>query len=265
MKIACKGVCVAMMLCCSTGVRAQDQEAWTFGGNGGVSWSDWMDLNVMVDDFSTPSAIQPRELRPGVNLLPQLTALGDAVSLSSPEGSFWSRWQKPLDPFWEDGLPRMWRGYQNLSWATVFMPIEKYVDGDPTTFNWFLNFGPGCNKTASEFYTIDVGAPVPVTGFRLVEPPETETDPFGNPWAEGYSPTDRFGEPWANYIPKHGEFSGAVDPAPIATEGEDEHICSLVYKTPRVRAGRGRAEPRGSNRVHLSAAVPALLSLADLP
>ena len=230
MKIACKGVCVAMMLCCSTGVRAQDQEAWTFGGNGGVSWSDWMDLNVMVDDFSTPSAIQPRELRPGVNLLPQLTALGDAVSLSSPEGSFWSRWQKPLDPFWEDGLPRMWRGYQNLSWATVFMPIEKYVDGDPTTFNWFLNFGPGCNKTASEFYTIDVGAPVPVTGFRLVEPPETETDPFGNPWAEGYSPTDRFGEPWANYIPKHGEFSGAVDPAPIATEGEDEHICSLVYK-----------------------------------
>ena len=230
MKIACKGLCVAMVLCCCTVIRAQNQEAWTFGGNGGVSWSDWMELNVMVDDFSTPSAIQPRELRPGVNLLPQLTALGDAVSLSSPEGSFWSRWQKPLDPFWEDGLPRMWRGYQNLSWATVFMPIETYVDGDPTTFNWFLNFGPGCNKTASEFYTIDVGASVPVTGFRLVEPPETETDPSGNPWAEGYSPTDRFGEPWANYIPKHGEFSGALDPAPIAIEGEDEHICSLVYK-----------------------------------
>ena len=197
-----------------------------FRGPSGWTSTSWSTI-------SPPRAqIQPRELRPGVNLLPQLTSLGDAEPLSSPEGSFWSRWQNPLDPFWEDGLPRMWRGLPEPFLGYGFSCRSKNTSMEtPRRSTGSSTSVPGATRPPASSTPSTWERPFRLRGFRLVETPRgRKTDPLGNPWAEGYSPTDRFGEPWANYIPKHGEFSGALDPAPIAIEGEDEHICSLVYK-----------------------------------
>ena len=50
--------------------RATAVEEFRLGG--AVPWSEWTGQNTMVDDFSNPSALQPRELKPDENLLPQL-------------------------------------------------------------------------------------------------------------------------------------------------------------------------------------------------
>jgi hypothetical protein len=154
---------------------------WTFGGGGGHPWQDYEALNVMVDGSTMEGAIQPRELRPDENLLPQLKP--------------WYYWQFPLDATYIPRQPRIWRG------RSTVLPLDPpviYVDGDPTTFTWATDY----NKMWDEFYTIDAGALIPVEQFVFYPP-------------EG---TDQFGEPWANYAPGKFELTASVGEQGILEE-----------------------------------------------
>ena len=74
-------------------------------------------------------------------------------------------------------------------------PIDVYVDGDRTTLNFAIAFGPGGNKVGQEFYTIAPGSLLPLERFVIQEPPEEMVD--------------REGEPFANYVPPGGELTGS--------------------------------------------------------
>ena len=163
---------------------------WHFGGSQGQAWPDWVELNIMADDVRVPGALQPRELRPDENLFPQLHGV---VPFSFV--------QNPVDPFWVDGMPRLWQAYQNI-FAGSALRLAQSIDGDPGTFfAW-----PTGAWALEQFYTVDLGEQVPLERF-VVRPPRE---------------TDRFGEPWARYIPKHGQLSASRAGAQLATEGEGE-------------------------------------------
>ena len=138
-------------------------------GEGGESWSDFTRLKQLVDFDSAPGAIQPLELRPDENILPKL----------SP----WARWQTPRDPLFRLGQPRMWRG--NVPESHIASDIDPLilVDGDPTTGMAIRDFWIPFWK---EFYTLDLGAPVPVERFRFY-PPEGVDAVTREPYRPSYA------------------------------------------------------------------------------
>ena len=178
-------------------VPAAAQQTWRVGGSSNVAWSAVTSLNVMGDEDTAPGAVQPWELRPDVNVLPRI---------NEHFGGYWDRWQFPFNPFWESGIPRLWRGPGNFQFVAQFQPAATYVDGDRQTILWQSNFGPGGNKSASEYYTIDMGAPLPVERFELHLPPEFLPDGSPNPEC-----CDRFGTPWNRYVPHQGELTGVKE------------------------------------------------------
>lgn len=78
---------------------AQEEERWVFGGDGDETWLAHVDLNVMADDFTDPGMLRPRILKPDENLLPRLF-----------EVATWHYYKYPFDPYFVDGMPRIWRG-----------------------------------------------------------------------------------------------------------------------------------------------------------
>ena len=86
----------AICLHLTSGAAESQVEMWQFGGDGGSAWGDFARLNVLADDFSDPRRLQPRELDPEVNLLPQL----------SP----WHGLKQPIEFSYMEGQPRIWRG-----------------------------------------------------------------------------------------------------------------------------------------------------------
>ncbi|MBI4530459.1 MAG: hypothetical protein HY709_02955 [Candidatus Latescibacteria bacterium] len=164
---------------------------WRLGGKGGYRWGDVADLNLVVDDFTVPGAIQPREFKPDTNLLPQLGP--------------WYLFKFPAEPLYRPRKPRIWRGV-NYRTSSENYPLV-YVDGDPTTSNvqkdWHFW------KLFHEFYTIDMGIPIPVERF-VFYPPEGEDRETGEP----YRP---------NYTPKKFELSGSLDVVRIEREEGDQY------------------------------------------
>ena len=173
------------------------QQSWKVGGSDGLSWSQVASLNVMGDVNVIPGAIQPWELRPDVNVLPRINEAFDG---------YWDRWQFPFNPFWEPGIPRLWRGPGNFQFVAQFQPTSTYVDGDRQTILHASDYGPGGNKAASEYYTIDMGAPVPAERFEIHLPPEFLESGSPNPDC-----CDRWGTPWSHYVPHQGELSGVKE------------------------------------------------------
>ena len=60
---------IAIALIC-TGSLLKDAgavEEFRIGGAANPSWAEWTGQNRMVDDFSDPAALQPRELKPDEN------------------------------------------------------------------------------------------------------------------------------------------------------------------------------------------------------
>ena len=169
---------------------ADDLRTLTFGGRAGESWAGWEDLNVMADHAAVAGALQPRELLPGQNLLHELF-----------NNHTWRIFQEPVDVFWEEGIPRMWRWNRNHNTHGVyaFRP-EDFFDGDPATYSSKLK-----RWEFSEWYTLDLGARVPLQRFVIQAPPD--------------SVTYRDGTPLAREIPPDGELSGSPDEAGINTEG----------------------------------------------
>ena len=138
--------------------------------------------------FQPARVLQPRELKPGENLLPKLYH-------TVP----WERYQEPANPLWEDGLPRLWRWTGNRA-RSYYTPFSNFIDGDLETFSW----QSPATHVGEEWYTIDVGAPVPAERFVIRMP-------------DG---VDRIGRPWAAYVPKAGELSASLTETAILGEGD---------------------------------------------
>ncbi|MCY3761885.1 MAG: hypothetical protein OXH50_11600, partial [Gemmatimonadetes bacterium] len=168
--------------------------------------------NVMADDFTDPGMLRPRILKPDANLLPRLF-----------EVATWHYYKNPFDPYFVDGMPRIWRGTERTGWYTE--RAFTYIDGDRNTFWWQLGFGSPGDKMNHEFWTFDLGTLVPLERFQVQTPPD--------------SVTHRSGEPFSNFIPRSGELSGADDEERIRLELpgqqndchlENKYICSTSYR-----------------------------------
>ena len=146
-------IALALLLLSGGMQRATAVEEFRLGGT--VPWSDWTGQNIMVDDFSNPSALQPRELKPDENLLPQLGP--------------WYRWKFPPATQFRSGNPRIWRG---INYLRPRAEPREFIDGDVNTFTATRDLSPA----SQEFYTIDVGTQVPLERF-VFYPPEGN-DPY---------------------------------------------------------------------------------------
>ena len=130
---------------------------WRLGGGGGQSWAERTGLNVMVDDASVPGAIQPLELKPDQNVVTQLRN--------------WTRYRKPTDLHYRPGMPRIWRGIGDSPNALHKEEELEFVDGDLGTFYAGKESGEGGTGGAwGEFYSLDLGAQMPVERFVVVPP-----------------------------------------------------------------------------------------------
>jgi len=164
--------------------QAAAVERFELGGS--KPWSTWTGQNTMVDDFTDPSVLQPRELKPNENLLPQLGP--------------WYRWKFPPATQFRPGNPRIWRG---INYLRPRAEPREFVDGDPDTFTATRDLSPA----SQEFYTIDLGTQVPLERFAFF-PPEGN-DPF---LQEPYRP---------NFAFEHFELSASNDVRRVAEEEGD--------------------------------------------
>ena len=191
---------------------AQEEERWVFGGDGDETWLAHVDLNVMADDFTDPGMLRPRILKPDENLLPRLF-----------EVATWHYYKYPFDPYFVDGMPRIWARHRAGGYYTE--QAFTYIDGDRNTFWWQLGFGSPGDKMNHEFWTFDLGTLVPLERFQVQTPPD--------------SVIHRSGEPFTHFIPRSGELSGADDEERIRLELpgqqndcflENKYICSTSYR-----------------------------------
>ena len=178
---------LALML---SGLSARSWAVDEFRLGGTEPWATWTGQLRMMDDATDPSVLQPRELKPGENLLPQLGP--------------WYRWRSPGESTYRLGDARIWRG---INYLRPRAEPRDFVDGDLTTF-----FAAQTYSESNEFYTIDLGVPAPVDRFAFY-PPEGR-DAFTQ---EPYRPNFAF----AKY-----ELSGSLDPAGVAKE-EGTHYRPL--------------------------------------
>ena len=155
-----------------------------FGGVGGRPWSDWTAVNLMVDDIAVPGALQPLQLKPEENAVAQM--------------SRWTRYRQPIDFSWRPGMPRIWRAIGDVSHAGHGANPVDFVDGDVETSYFNLDYlGWGLKGLVyGEYYTLDMGLPIPAERFVLVPP-------------DGRHPvTD---EPFTNFLLKSYELTGSND------------------------------------------------------
>ncbi|MFT7695782.1 MAG: hypothetical protein ACI8P2_004417, partial [Candidatus Latescibacterota bacterium] len=127
-------------------------ELWKIGGSG-LSWAANDTIGVFVDVTTTPGALQP-----------EYFSLEDNI-LSSR--SSWSPFKSPTELDYIDGsIPRIWRAANGFYWYTAGVITPNWVDGDS------LSYSPPVARGAnSEWYTIDVGVPVPASIVGFFTPP----------------------------------------------------------------------------------------------
>ena len=181
----------AMAISCFVHLNAAwaEVEFWQFGGDGGQVWGDFSDTNAntLMDDFTVPGALQPRELDPDVNFLTQLGP--------------WHGVKFPKSVYYRDGQPRIWRGVNPLG-NPSFFPL-KYIDGDPGTADVFNEV----IRVTQEYYTLDLGGRIPAERFRFYPP-----DGIDHISDQPYRP---------HYNPSGFELSAGNDAEWVAEEGVD--------------------------------------------
>ena len=153
-------------------------------------WATWTGQLRMMDDATDPSVLQPRELKPGENLLPQLGP--------------WYRWRSPGESTYRVGDVRIWRG---INYLRPRAEPRDFIDGDPATF-----FAAQAYSESNEFYTIDLGVSAPVNRFTFY-PPEGRDALTQEPYRPNFA--------FAKY-----ELSGSLDPVGVAKE-EGTHYRPL--------------------------------------
>ena len=146
---------------------------WQVGGAAGESWSAWTGLNVMTDDAAAPGAIQPLELKPDQNIVTRLPN--------------WTRYREPIDIHYREGMPRVWRGIGDIARPGHVALETEFIDGDINTFSISRGYTAGGGKGGvwGEFYTLDLGAQIPVDRFVLV-PPDGVDPYFQDPYRPNY-------------------------------------------------------------------------------
>ena len=178
---------LALML---SGLSSRSWAVDEFRLGGTEPWAAWTGQRRMMDDATDPAALQPRELKPGENLLPQLGP--------------WYRWRSPGESTYRSGDLRIWRG---INYLRPRAEPRDFVDGDLATF-----FSAHSYYDPNEFYTLDLGAPVPVNYFAF-HPPEGRDALTQEPYRPNFA--------FAKY-----ELSGSRDPAGVAKE-EGTHYRPL--------------------------------------
>ncbi len=173
-----------------SGLSARSWAIDEFRLGGAEPWAAWTGQLRMMDDATDPSVLQPRELKPGENLLPQLGP--------------WYRWRSPGESTYRLGDVRIWRG---INYLRPRAEPRDFVDGDLATF-----FSAHSYYDPHEFYTIDLGVPAPVDRFAFY-PPEGRDALTQEPYRPNFA--------FAKY-----ELSGSLDPAGVAEE-EGTHYRPL--------------------------------------
>ena len=143
------------------GTSQAEIRRWPLGGSSGTDWAQWTQQSTLVDIAAQSTALQPLELKADENLVPQLE---------------WTRYKFPIVSYFRPGMPRIWPGAGVISTPKGYDPMP-FIDGDPGTF---------LRPLGNEFFTLDLGGPVPVE--RMVFYPPEGADPFTQ---EPYRPNFR--------------------------------------------------------------------------
>jgi hypothetical protein len=165
---------VCLALCQTSEVGAQVKQI-RIGGTDGLDWEEQTLVNLMVDNVTSPGALQPLELKPDVNVVTQLR--------------HWTRYRQPIDIDYFEGMPRVWRAIGDVSRPGHVSNPTEFIDGDIETYYEGRDFqgNGGLGGIWGEFYTLDMGMQIPADRFVLV-PPEGN-DPF---LQEPYRPNYKF-------------------------------------------------------------------------
>ena len=147
-----KAVATLALLCLCATAGFPQVSFWKIGGSG-LDWAANDTSNVFIDFERDPGAIQPVFLTKDINIL--------------SSRSDWSPFKFPTDLGYEDGaVPRIWRAANGFYWFTAGVITPAWVDGDS------LSYSPPVSRgSTSEWYTIDVGVPVPADQFNFFTPP----------------------------------------------------------------------------------------------
>ena len=150
---------------------AAEENGWRLGGAGGVAGAAVGNFGLMTDDSTAVGALQPLELKPDQNLLPRLGP--------------WQRLRFSRDPVYHPGHPRLWQGHGNLllrsrnenlgNFDVLYLADPNvFVDGDPATYverrAEVTERHQRPPAGSSHYYTIDMGAQVPVERFVFYPP-----------------------------------------------------------------------------------------------
>ena len=169
---------------CSHG--AAQENWWRLGGEGGVSWTEVADFSLMTDDSTAAGVLQPFELKPSENLLPRLGP--------------WQPFRFTFDPVYRPGHPRLWLGHGNFllksrdenlgNYGILYQAdLLVFVDGDPATYverrDEVADQRSRPPSGSSFYYTIDMGAQVPVERF-VFYPPEGVSPDNDQPFRPNY-------------------------------------------------------------------------------
>jgi len=122
-------------------------------GGVGKRWIFSDSSEVFIDFDSFPGSIAPVYFNGFDNILDQLP--------------YWSPFKFPTDLSYEDGLtPRVWRAANGFYWFTAGTLTTEWVDGDSSSYS-----PPVARGITSEWYTFDVGVPVPADVVGFYTPP----------------------------------------------------------------------------------------------
>ena len=124
---------------------------WKLGG--ARAWSASDSSEVFIDFATFPGSMAPVYFTGEDNILSKL--------------DLWSPFKFPTDLSYEDGLiPRVWRAANGFYWFTAGTLTTEWVDGDSSSYS-----PPVARGINSEWYTFDVGVPVPADVVGFYTPP----------------------------------------------------------------------------------------------
>ena len=143
---------ILIALALTTAPAAAQISLWKLGGQG-LAWSRSDSSEVFIDFQTFPGSIAPTYFNGEENILSKLP--------------FWSPFKFPTDLGYEDGLiPRVWRAANGFYWFTAGTLTTEWVDGDSSSYS-----PPVARGINSEWYTFDVGVPVPADVVGFYTPP----------------------------------------------------------------------------------------------
>ena len=155
------------LVAASATAAAADISLWQIGGSG-LRWVDSDSAQVMIDFTGSNNSIQPVLVSADTTVFPLLEN--------------WSPKKNPDELGFVDGeRPRAWKGQVGTS-STVANALNL-IDGNGKTYNPVTS-----NSISGEYYTIDLGVPVPLFRFAMSTPDKGFFRSDGTPLEEDAIP-----------------------------------------------------------------------------